>query len=56
MRRIPLTNAYGDKIGDVELNDATADMILAETPDLGLGFRIREEKIERFILRVDVTP
>lgn len=51
--QVPLTNSYGDRIGHIEIQDRLVDDLLkADTmPTLWLGYRIRGDQIEKFILR-----
>lgn len=51
--QIPLTNAYGDRIGHIEIQDQLVHDLLEveKMPTLWLGYRVRDDKIEKFILQ-----
>lgn len=53
MQRIPLTNPFGQKIGEIEIEDVFVNQVLETTPTLWLGYRVRNDEIEKFILRID---
>lgn len=54
--QIPLTNTYGTRIGHIEIDDQYPQLILDTTPHLELGYLVRDEMVEKFVLRVDVEP
>lgn len=53
LMQIPLTNTYGDPIGHVEIDDKVVEEVIETTPQLWLGYRVRNDEVEKFILQIE---
>jgi hypothetical protein len=51
MRVIPLTNTFGERIGQIEIEDRLVEDMIEAMPQLWLGYRVRGGDIEKFILQ-----
>lgn len=56
MKTIPLMNPFGDRIGQIEIEDIFTEVILDTMPRLELGYLVRYDEIEKFVLKLDGPP